>query len=224
MLLYSGLHVASGRHTPCDSVIYLLYVFGNGYFGRLAFSSNRHGNNEIYVVRLAGGNPQRVTSNAADDWLPDWSPDGSRIAFTSNRTGGYDLWAMDDSGGGLAPMVSTSAWDDYARWAPGGVRLACSLSPRQHPGADRVCQASLIVRSLPLDSQPASVCSPGHAGGATENLPTSFRSMTALRSRLALYPRNLRSSAVADLTPMQTPSDGTWFRSHGASLPPRKTS
>ena len=97
-------------------------------FGRLAFSSNRHGNNEIYSVRLAGGNPKRLTNNSADDWLPDWTPDGERIAFTSNRTGSYDLWSMGASGNGPAPLVATGAWDDYARWAPGGRKLGFSTT------------------------------------------------------------------------------------------------
>jgi TolB protein len=98
-------------------------------FGRLAFSSNRHGNPEIYVVNLAGGEPRRLTNSNANDWLPDWSPDGTRIAFTSNRRqGSYDLWGMDGSGGGLKSLVTTDAWDEYARWAPDGRRLALSTT------------------------------------------------------------------------------------------------
>jgi serine/threonine protein kinase/Tol biopolymer transport system component len=96
-------------------------------FGRLAFTSNRHGNPEIYVITLADGNPSRLTDNGANDWLPDWSPDGTRIAFTSNRReGNYDLWAMEANGVGQTSMVTTGAWDDYARWAPDGRRLALS--------------------------------------------------------------------------------------------------
>ena len=92
--------------------------------GRLAFTSNRHGNQEIYVLDLARGNLTRLTSNGSDDWVPDWAPNGERIAFTTNRTGSYDLWAMNSNGSGLTPLVTTEAWDDYARWAPDGRRLA----------------------------------------------------------------------------------------------------
>jgi serine/threonine protein kinase len=97
-------------------------------FGRLAFSSNRHGNNEVYSVRLAGGKPKRLTNNSADDWLPDWAPDGQRISFTSNRTGSYDLWSIDASGNGLAQLVGTGAWDDYPCWAPDGRKLGFSTT------------------------------------------------------------------------------------------------
>jgi hypothetical protein len=99
-------------------------------FGRLVFSSNRDGNPEIYVVDLAGGQPQRLTNNNANDWLPDWSPDGGRIAFTSHRTGSYDLWVMNADGGGQSAWVTTGAWDEYARWAPDGQRLSFSSTAR----------------------------------------------------------------------------------------------
>jgi serine/threonine protein kinase len=98
------------------------------YFGRLAFTSNRHGNPEIYVINLAGGSPTRLTNNNANDWLPDWSPDGTKIAFTSNRWGGYDLWTMNGDGSGQTAVVTTDAWDEYARWAPDGQRLSLSTT------------------------------------------------------------------------------------------------
>jgi serine/threonine protein kinase/Tol biopolymer transport system component len=98
--------------------------------GRLAFTSNRDGNPEIYVVNLANGGLARLTSNNANDWLPDWSPDGGRIAFTSNRTGSYDLWTMKANGSGQTAVVTTAAWDDYARWAPDGARLALATTAR----------------------------------------------------------------------------------------------
>jgi serine/threonine protein kinase len=97
-------------------------------FGRLAFTSNRDGNPEIYLAELDNGSVRRLTENPANDWLPDWSPDGSRIAFTSHRQGGYDLWSMNSSGGGLTLLVATGAWDDYARWDAGGRRLAFSTT------------------------------------------------------------------------------------------------
>jgi Tol biopolymer transport system component/predicted Ser/Thr protein kinase len=96
--------------------------------GRLAFSSNRDGKPEIYVVSFPGGSPVRLTNNKANDWLPDWSPDGGRIAFTSDRTGSYDLWVMNGDGSGQTAWVTTAAWDDYARWAPDGRRLSFSTT------------------------------------------------------------------------------------------------
>jgi TolB protein len=94
----------------------------------MALTSNRDGNREIYVVDLAGGNVRRLTNNPANDYLPDWSPDGSSIAFTSSRSGSYDLWTMNGDGSNQQPAVTTTAWDDYARWSPNGRRLALSTT------------------------------------------------------------------------------------------------
>ena len=98
------------------------------HFGRLAFSSNRDGNPEIYLLNLESGTPVRLTQNNANDWLPDWSPDGTTITFTSYRTGSYDLWAMRADGSGQSPLVATGSWDDYPRWAPDGQRLSLSTT------------------------------------------------------------------------------------------------
>jgi eukaryotic-like serine/threonine-protein kinase len=110
--------------------------------GRLAFSSNRNGKPEIYVISLPGGSPVRLTSNNADDWLPDWSPDGGRIAFTSHRTGSYDLWVMNGDGSGQTAWVTTGAWDEYARWAADGQRLSFSTTAN----TDGVPNSEIFVR------------------------------------------------------------------------------
>ena len=50
---------------------------------RIAFTSNRDGNDEIYVMDPDGSNVKRLTHNDADDEWPSWSPDGKRLAFQS---------------------------------------------------------------------------------------------------------------------------------------------
>ena len=59
---------------------------------RIAFSSNRHGNMEIYVMDADGSNPIRITNHAYVDRSPDWSPDGSKIVFTSDREGNFEIY------------------------------------------------------------------------------------------------------------------------------------
>ncbi len=48
---------------------------------RIAFESDRDGNDEIYVMNADGSGVTRLTDNDAIDRSPAWSPDGRRIAF-----------------------------------------------------------------------------------------------------------------------------------------------
>ena len=82
---------------------------------QMAFASDRGGerNIDIWVQRLAGGNPLRLTDHPADDWMPSFAPDGSQVAFRSERDGG-GIYLVDGFGGpprriadkGLAPKFS----------------------------------------------------------------------------------------------------------------------
>lgn len=83
----------------------------------IAFSSNRDGDFDIYLVDMDGGNLRRVTSGPAVDAEPAWTPDGKRLVFASTRGGstqicsvalnGTDLQMLTTSGGGnTAPTVS----------------------------------------------------------------------------------------------------------------------
>jgi Tol biopolymer transport system component/DNA-binding winged helix-turn-helix (wHTH) protein len=52
---------------------------------RIAFTSWRDGNAEIYVMQADGSDVRRVTAHPAFDNYPVFSPDGTKIAFQSNR-------------------------------------------------------------------------------------------------------------------------------------------
>ena len=62
------------------------------------FYSKRDGNKEIYLMNADGGDPQRVTNNAADDYYPDLSPNGKQVVFTSMRTGNAEIFVADLDG------------------------------------------------------------------------------------------------------------------------------
>ncbi|HIF97442.1 MAG TPA: hypothetical protein EYQ54_10535 [Myxococcales bacterium] len=51
----------------------------------IAFSSDRDGNREIYVMNPDGTAQADVTNHPAHDNEPAWSPDSTGIAFESNR-------------------------------------------------------------------------------------------------------------------------------------------
>ena len=53
--------------------------------GRIAFVSEEHGNQDIYVVNVDGTGLTQLTRVGREDTGPAWSPDGSQIAFVSDR-------------------------------------------------------------------------------------------------------------------------------------------
>ncbi len=63
----------------------------------------------IWIVDLERGTPQRITSGPAYDWVPIWSPDGTRIAFASNRAGPMDLYEKPLNGLGGEKLLLKSA-------------------------------------------------------------------------------------------------------------------
>ncbi|MGH6719547.1 MAG: S41 family peptidase, partial [Alphaproteobacteria bacterium] len=51
----------------------------------IAFSSDRAGNLDVYVVPFEGGAPKQLTFHSADDTVLGWTPDSRGVLFTSNR-------------------------------------------------------------------------------------------------------------------------------------------
>ena len=53
---------------------------------------------DLYVLPIAGGKAERITSGMAFDAEPVFSPDGMHIAFTSDRSGSENLWIASADG------------------------------------------------------------------------------------------------------------------------------
>jgi TolB protein len=66
----------------------------------VALILSKDGNPELYVMRIGGGNPTRLTRTLqAAEASPSWSPDGKRIVFVSDRSGRPQLYIVGRSGG-----------------------------------------------------------------------------------------------------------------------------
>ena len=66
---------------------------------RVAFSSNRSGDLDLWALSRRTGAVTRLTDDRAEDSDPAFLPDG-RLAWSSNRTGAFEIWlaAADGSG------------------------------------------------------------------------------------------------------------------------------
>jgi Tol biopolymer transport system component len=85
---------------------------------RVAFSSNRDGNFEIYTMDFdGGGNIARLTNNGAVDNSPSWSPSGEFIVFESERDGNYEIYRMNSDGSNQVRLTLDSATDFGPIWS-----------------------------------------------------------------------------------------------------------
>lgn len=102
---------------------------------KVAFTSLRDGNLEVYVVDASGGHiPVNLTNQpTAHDSSPAWSPDGTRIAFASNRAGATDIWVMDADGSNPVPLTATDpATEGSPTWSPDGTEIAYSFRDSEY--------------------------------------------------------------------------------------------
>jgi TolB protein len=103
--------------------------------GRVAFSSDRDGNAEIYITDVAASIQRRVTNDPAADGEPALDPTGTRIAFVRNGSGTPRIWvvpapALDGGAGGYGsaePLETGSSAlvpELSPAWSPDGGRIA----------------------------------------------------------------------------------------------------
>ena len=85
--------------------------------------------NSIYVnddntdIALVDRDSREVTTIAPDDswdWLPSFSPDGSKILFNSFRTGNSDIYLYDIASGGLEHLTTAKTYEAHAQFSPDG--------------------------------------------------------------------------------------------------------
>jgi Tol biopolymer transport system component len=65
---------------------------------KIAFTSTRDGNPEIYVMNADGTSRTRLTFTSAFEDDPSWSPDGTKITFWSSRDGNPEIYIMNANG------------------------------------------------------------------------------------------------------------------------------
>lgn len=95
---------------------------------RIAFSSQRDGTTDVWVVSVDGSHLRNLTPRSfALDEGPTWSPDGDQIAFGSTRSLssdlGGDVYVMRSDGRNVRRLT----FDDSAyapAWSPDGCGIA----------------------------------------------------------------------------------------------------
>jgi TolB protein len=105
--------------TPTATVLPPLSGSGGG---RIAFSTNRDGNYEIYVMNADGSDQRRLTNSPYEDRGPTWSPDGTRIAYSTVLLNSSEMYVMNADGSDRRRLPSQGGGNPS--WSPDGTRIA----------------------------------------------------------------------------------------------------
>jgi len=103
-----------------------------GGSAQIAFTSERSGNFQIWVMNIDGTNQRQITGLANGACQPAWSPDGSQLAFISPCNGKKDIYTgakiyLTDAEGKkiwALPIPLNSAGDFSPKWSPDGKMIA----------------------------------------------------------------------------------------------------
>jgi TolB protein len=92
--------------------------------GQIAFTSNREGGQQIYLMNADGSNVRRLASGSNRDAVPAWSPDGRQIVFQSERDENWEIYVISADGGEARNLTVNPAFDVKPDWSPGGRLIA----------------------------------------------------------------------------------------------------
>ncbi len=91
---------------------------------KIAFQSDRDGNDEIYVMDADGTNQTNLTNNPASDRHPSWTPNGD-ILFDSNRDGDWEIYKVTVDGSSQINLSNSYSYQEtYPVMSPDSSSIA----------------------------------------------------------------------------------------------------
>jgi tricorn protease len=98
----------------------------------IAFSSNRYGNYDVFVVQAAGGTPRRLTYYTGSDEVVGWTRDSQNVIFRSSHGDGAfpgvaTLYQISIQGGTEQPLPVD--WGFWGAYSPDGKQFVFNRHP-----------------------------------------------------------------------------------------------
>ncbi|GEM_PF-1746917 len=186
----------------------------NAPISKIAFTSTRDGNPEVYLIDGLLSAGLRLTSNPAEDFSPSLSPSGSSMAFVSSREGNYEIYTVRPQPGSIPLRLMTNSAPDYdPAWAPDSRKLAFVSERDGNPEIYLLSlnlSGNIVTR---LTSDPAADLSPAFSPDGSQIVFASNRT-----GRFELFimnadgtnPRALTTNLGSATEPAWSP-DGQWI-------------
>jgi len=131
---------------------------------KIAYSSERLGNTEIYVMDTDGENLVQLTRHRATDDSPSWSPDGRKIAFISDRDhlfvvgpgqiGELEIYVMNAEGNNVVRITKTGGWKVQSSWSPDGRKIPFVSEPNRSGNLEIYVMEANGKNPVPLTRNP----------------------------------------------------------------------
>ena len=98
----------------------------------VVYASTQHNHNsDIYRKTIGGRTTTQLTNDAAQELMPEISPDGSKVAFSSDRNGNWDVFVMSVEGGPTVQITFDGEHEMHPTWSPDGKSMAyCRYNDR----------------------------------------------------------------------------------------------
>lgn len=97
----------------------------------IAYSSNRYGNYDVFVMPSQGGQTRQLTFHTGNDLVVGWTPDSKKVIFQASRgalfPGIPNLYEVSVDGG-LEQVIPTD-WGAWGSYSPDGKKLAFNRHP-----------------------------------------------------------------------------------------------
>ena len=93
--------------------------------GLVVWTSSRAGLSHLFTMKTDGSDLKQITKGHTTDWLPRFSPDGTKILFArshekgfvresqANEDGAWDLYTVSPDGAGVTRVVENATWGSW---------------------------------------------------------------------------------------------------------------
>lgn len=178
----------------CDEVVHALTGEMGISRSKIAFSSDKSGDKEIFITDILGDEITQVTKHKYLAIAPRFLPDGRRLTYTSYHRGNPNLYLTDFRD--LKTTRAISRWPGLnitPAWAPDGKSMVLTLSKDGNPDLYQMDDQGRIMARL----------TSGEGANVSPNFSPDGRQIAFVSDRSGspqIYLMDLKSRAVRRLT------------------------